>query len=694
MKNTVFLFTAAATLAALLPAVAAAPTPPSAAKQTPAVAAAPVAPATPVVPADPARSLLSGKYTEAQLASVLVAPEKWTPFPRASDRAFWDNIDPVVRANFIRDAEKHLNFEWKTIPATFSLAFRRTGNRSNYDVLSRQKRAALGALLYGELAENKGRFVDQIINGVWSICEESWWGSSAHLPRGKGNSLHDVTNPFVDLYVGTTGASLAWADYFLGEKFDAVSPNIRPRIRYEINRRLLEPVLSKTHGWFGNRDRGPGPNNWNPWICSNWLVCALLIETDVAARAKQVNAVLSVADNFFVHYPKDGGCDEGPNYWGSATGSFYDCVSLLNLASNNAFSYVYSNQKFRNMGAFKYKTLIAPGYAVNFADAPPKASIDGVFIWRFGRDLNDANMMAFGAIHAPKDKHIGAGFRGLQNLLALKDFEKVKGGSPYLRDVWLPDLQVAMARKKEGATGGFYFAAKGGTNGESHNHNDIGNVIVYYDGQPLLIDIGSGKYTAQTFSGERYKIWNMRSEYHNTATINGVLQQAGRSFRATGASYKTSEAEAVFSLDISRAYPKKAGVKSWRRSVRLGRGEKDVVEIRDAAILEKADSVVLHFMTCHPAKVATIRGGSAVIISVKDPTDKTVPEKQFRLALYQIGASAEAASTKVTVEKIPLTTESDEGVLKNWGDTIRRINFSVKNPGKKLSWIVVVSRVK
>jgi hypothetical protein len=644
------------------------------------------------VPADPARSLLSGKYTEAQLASVLVAPEKWTPYPRISDRAFWDNIDPTVRANFIRDAEKYLNFEWKTIPATFSLAFRRTGNRSNYDSRSFQKRGALGALLNGELAENKGRFVDQIINGVWSICEESWWGSSAHLPGGKRSGLHDVTNPFVDLFVGTTGAALAWTDYFLGEKFDTVSPNIRSRVRYEINRRLLEPVLSKKHWWVGDRNRGSAPNNWNPWICSNWLVCALLVETDAAARAKQVNAALNAADNFFAHYPKDGGCDEGPGYWNAAAASFYDCVSLLNLASNNAFSYAYKNQKFRNMGAYIYKAQIAPGYTVNFADASPKGGVDGIFVWRFGRDLDDANMMALGAIHAPKNKHIGSGFRGMQALLALKDFEKAKGGLPYLRDVWLPDLQVAAARKKEGATDGFYFAAKGGTNAESHNHNDIGNVIVYYDGQPLLIDVGSGKYTAQTFSGERYKIWNMRSEYHNTATINGVLQQAGGSFRGTAASYKTNEAEAVFSLDISRAYPKKAGVTSWRRTVRLGRGEKELVEIRDAAILEKTDSVVLHFMTCHPAKVETIKGGSAVVISVKDPKDKTAPEKQFRLAFSQTGAGV--ADSEVTVEKIPLTTESDEGVRNNWGDTIRRINFSVKNPGKKLNWTVVVSRVK
>ena len=91
-----------------------------------------------------------------------------------------------------------------------------------------------------------------------------------------------------------------------------------------------------------------------------------------------------------------------------------------------------------------------------------------------------------------------------------------KQGLPLPKDVWLPDLQVMVARDEEGSTKGFYVAAKGGHNDESHNHNDIGNYVVYYDGQPLLIDVGRGTYTRKTFSDRRYEIWYNCSDYHNT----------------------------------------------------------------------------------------------------------------------------------------------------------------------------------
>ena len=53
------------------------------------------------------------------------------------------------------------------------------------------------------------------------------------------------------------------------------------------------------------------------------------------------------------------------------------------------------------------------------------------------------------------------------------------------------------ARSSQGSERGFYVAAKGGHNAESHNHNDVGSFIVYADGYPALIDVGVEAYTAK-----------------------------------------------------------------------------------------------------------------------------------------------------------------------------------------------------
>ena len=97
---------------------------------------------------------------------------------------------------------------------------------------------------------------------------------------------------------------------------------------------------------------------------------------------------------------------------------------------------------------------------------------------------------------------------------------------------WLPGIQVLTAREIEGSDQGLFLAAKGGTNGESHNHNDIGSFIVALDGVPVLIDAGVGEYTKQTFSNRRYELWPMVSPYHNLPTVNGHQQQPGVEFAA------------------------------------------------------------------------------------------------------------------------------------------------------------------
>ncbi|MDR2844823.1 MAG: heparinase II/III-family protein [Puniceicoccales bacterium] len=622
----------------------------------------------------PTHDLLSAKHPAEKIATLLIPRDKWTPFPRLENRDAWLAVDKATRDAYLANAEKHLDYKWPTVPATASLDFARIGSRAGYDNISFQKRRVLAGLLIGEILENKGRFLDAIVNGVWSICEESWWGSAAHLSRAKPfNGLADVTNPSVDLFAATTAEILAWTDYFLGEKFDVISPQIRKRITHEVRRRIFQPALTKHHWWMGDRKGGSAPNNWNPWICSNWLACALLLERDETARATHVAKILTVLDNFVNHYPQDGGCDEGVGYWNAAPGSLYDNIALLNLATHDAFSYVFADEKIKNMGKFIYRMQISERYMVNFADASPEAGVDGVLVYRYGKSIDDSTLSAFGAAYnfPPQARLWGTHLaRGFFELFLLEEFRNAKRGFPFLADVWLPDLQVATARDKAGSADGFYFAAKGGNNGESHNHNDIGSFVLYYDGLPVLIDVGSGRYTAQTFSARRYEIWNMRSDSHNTPTINGVVQKDGGKFKATDTHFAATTGAVSFDLDIAAAYPPQAAVRSWRRTITLNRGKSLVVE--DAPRFLKAGSFTEHLMTSYPVETD---GTDAVIIRVKDRAnkDKNAPVLSFRVKF--IGA----VGVRTVIEKVKLAGESDAAVQTRWGDDIHRINFVVDN---------------
>jgi len=626
------------------------------------------------------QNLLSGKYTADKLQAMLVPQSQWIPFPKITDRAGWAKADQTMMKAFFDKGMTYLNYDWPSIPATTSLLIERTGDRATYDGINSRKREVLGVLVLAEIYENKGRFTDAIINGVWSVCEQSWWGSPAHLPKTKEISgLMDVSQPFVELFGAEMSTFLSWVDYFIGDKLDAVSPQIRKRIYTEVNRRVFEPLMTKPHGWMAKNANGRRPNNWNPWICSNWLNAVLLLEKDETKRVNAVAKILSVLDEFLNPYPQDGGCDEGPGYWGAAGASLYDNIAMLNLATNGSFKYVYNDEKIKNMGRYIYRANIGPVYFINFADASPKPGMAASMIYRFGKDIADPDMMRFGAYYRRDEAGETGGhyFRTLFELFMQDEFKNAAKGLPLPGNVWLPDLQVMAARDKEGSTNGWFIAAKGGNNDESHNHNDVGNYIVYYDGLPLLIDVGSGTYTAKTFSSKRYDIWSNCSNYHNLPDINGETQPPGPAFRASAAVFKQDKNSAELSLDIANAYPEKAGLVSLRRTVHLNR-EKNVV-VTDLITQKNAGSITEHIMTSYSSTLET-------------PGNLVIHYAPAGGVAKDFVVKYDAKLLKANVEKVALAAPEDKGVIRNWGDNIYRINFVTSENSVKSKIEFVISK--
>lgn len=121
-----------------------------------------------------------------------------------------------------------------------------------FEKISFSRRDALSKLVVGELIENKGRFMDDIVDGIWSICEESFWGVPAHLGYQKGIGLPDVNDPVVDLFAAETSSLLAWVSYLMGDKLDKVNPLIKERIYVEIDRRIFKVIeADPKYRWMG-----------------------------------------------------------------------------------------------------------------------------------------------------------------------------------------------------------------------------------------------------------------------------------------------------------------------------------------------------------------------------------------------------------------------------------------------------------
>jgi Heparinase II/III-like protein len=614
---------------------------------------------------------LAATYPPEVLASALRAPGTWHPYPKAGDAAGWAKVPEAVRVAHVRLAERRLGADWPAPKASVFLDFVRDGNRTRYESVSFGRRVRLADLVIAEAIEGKGRFLDDILDGVWTICEESFWGVPAHVSAQKrGPGLPDVTEPIVDLFAAETGMLLAWTVYLVGDSLDRVSPLVRERIRLEIDRRILTPCLERDDFWWMGSSGRP-VNNWNPWIVSNWLAAVLLVEKDPARQAKSVHKALRCLDAFLASYPADGGCDEGPGYWDRAGGSLFDSLELLRAASGGKID-VFDRPLIQEIGRYIGRVHIAGPWAVNFADAAAKPGGNAPLIFRYGKTIGDENLMGFGAWLA-REQGLGQGAveesfgvlgRVLPALFGLDELTRAAPKEPLFRDAWFPGLQVMTARSVEGSTKGLYLAAKGGHNAESHNHNDVGNFIVYADGEPVLIDVGVETYTAKTFSSRRYEIWTMQSAFHNLPTVNGTMQKDGRAFQARDVRYRADAGRAVLDLDIAAAYPPEAGIVTWKRRLTLERGKRVVVA--DAYSLKEGGAPIdLSFMSRRrPEEAAAGR-----IDLVPDEGASGAPLKLL----------FDDRAFKVKIETIGI---KDDRLRGSWGDRVFRIVLSGKAPEK------------
>ncbi len=91
------------------------------------------------------------------------------------------------------------------------------------------------------------------------------------------------------------------------------------------------------------------------------------------------------------------------------------------------------------------------------------------------------------------------------------------------------------------------------------------------NGEPVVIDLGRDTYTSQTFGPQRYEMTNNRSLYHNVPVVNGYEQKDGRQYEGINVDHTYTDSASIMLVDIAKAYPKEAGVKSWVRRLTLDR---------------------------------------------------------------------------------------------------------------------------
>jgi hypothetical protein len=619
------------------------------------------------------RNWLAGAYSKEQLAASLTMEKIKQQFPGYKERDKWEALDPSYRQQLIKEGESVLNYTWQTIPATSYLEFVRSGNRRVMEDVYNMNIAAIRKLVFAELAEAKGRFIPQLINGVWSVCEITSWSISASIGLQKaGAGLPDLNEPVIELGAGITVNALAWTYYLFNDTFDKSSPLISKRLKQEIDRRLLQPYYTRNDFWWMALDgKKRLVNNWNVWLNYNMLTTILLVENDPVKRAAGIYKTMQSVDQFINYYKEDGACEEGPAYWAHAGGMLYNYLSLLREATNDQIN-IFDKPLIKNIGAYFCKAYIDSSWYLNYADAAAKYKGDAALVYHYGKAVNDPQLQQFGSWLA-KDQQwekmvpMETVYGGFRNLFTAKEMLQGEAKQPFMAYAWMKETGIAVARDQEGSAKGFYFSALAGHNDESHNHNDVGTCVLYYDGYPLLIDIGSETYTRQTFGPERYTIWTMRSSYHNVPLINGVEQKEGAQYAARDVSFSNTKTTASFKVDLSAAYPSTAQVKKWERSYELRRSQSFTITDK-YQLLSNNENNALHFMTS--AVVEKKKDGVVELITGSVKMNMEYDPKLFELIIEPI-------------------TIKDSRLLESWPPIVNRLILKIRNKGTEGSHRIV-----
>ncbi len=309
-------------------------------------------------------------------------------------------------------------------------------------------------------------------------------------------------------------------------------------------------------------------------------------------------------------------------------------------------------------------------------------------MYRYGAAINDEPMKAYGGWllanqGSRRGMEEGSLGRVLPALFDIPDPLDVPPRQPLPRDVWFDDIQVMAARDRGATPAGFFVAAKGGHNAESHNHNDVGTFIVYVDGKPVVVDAGVETYRRQTFSPQRYEIWTMQSGYHTllpTFVMAGhsrlLWQAPGRSFAARSVRYQQSQEEAMLTLDLGGAYPCEAGIRQWNRTIVLRRGV--AIEVTDSFTLERAPALItLSLLTPSDVSVDSAAGVAAFL---EAPIGPDVHGRRSGTAQLQFTKG----TFDVAVERIAI---DDARPGEAWGDHLNRLTFSVSKPPLMATWV-------
>lgn len=420
----------------------------------------------------------------------------------------------------------------------FSL-FEKTGNRLIYenDYFERRRFLAVFGLL--TIWYQRAEDIKKLTEVMEDICREETWALPAHVNRREPDWQRTV-----DLFACETGQALANIVHLTK---GVIPEELAERTKGLVIHRLLDSYMEKPKGeWRWESFY----NNWVA-VCAGSLgsMALFLLEDDSKKQQAIVDRVCDTLPDYIAGMLDDGTCPEGMSYFTYGM-VYYTGFSRQLYEHTGGRVDLMDSEKVRRIARFQQICYLPGRNTVSFSDGERADRFRLGLTCCLARLVEGVEIPDIGAAMEFETDHCYRFMGNLQDDFWVREYLEAADGAEEKAPEWftlLPDAQWAVWKTEE--TG---IAVKGGNNGESHNHNDIGSFLMTGNGEVFLADLGCGEYTRDYFRDEtRYTILCNRSMGHSVPIVNGEEQKAGREYKAE---YLVSDQPDCVRLSFAGAY--------------------------------------------------------------------------------------------------------------------------------------------
>ncbi len=402
---------------------------------------------------------------------------------------------------------------------------------------------------------------NQLASWLTAICREPTWLGPAHALEAT-RAAHPPA--ILDVHCAMTATLLCWVAQLHGPR---LAPSLRRLLGSTLRERVVLPFLDGTHWWLGQVP-GRRVNNFAPLCCAAALMASVTVpETTEAERSAISRLSYEGLQRYLETFSPDGGCEEGASYWVYGMDAFVLAAELLrNLPEAYDF---YAHPLASAIASYPLSVAVGPDDWLLYSDCQQTARWNPGTLALLGNRLALPSLSRLARAHHPDLCFLARQGTLFQALLWWPPPGATSLPTPPA-NVHFKGFGFFITRIHPTDPAAPVITLCAGDNGRPHNHNDLGHLSYYLNGEALLAELGAPEYTQDYFSPRRCTYLAASSRGHSVPVVNGIYQGRGSGFRAEILEHRHGEAE-VIRLNLAQAYPAEAGLERLERTVWIDR---------------------------------------------------------------------------------------------------------------------------